>query len=218
MNKRVEAIIGEIKKLNTVTFEVVTEIGKRIKEVQDIIDGEDFEMFCKEVHISKADCSRYVAVVDHMDVFEKFPQLKELGTSKIFALLSIIKDGSIEDFITNFGVNTSFKEMKKNIKSHRTGSTGEGEEAEEGEDSDSKDEELAKLKAKIAQLEQDNHNLKVQNRILKRRSTSASTGAIDRKITNKILKFIHPDRFARFGDDVVIPLTEASKIINGLAG
>lgn len=40
------------------------------------------------LHRDKADCSRYVAVYDNKEVFEQFPELKTLGTAKIFALLS----------------------------------------------------------------------------------------------------------------------------------
>lgn len=211
MMKRIETLAKEIKKLHTVSFETIVEIAKRIQEAQMLVEGEEFQEFCNMIGISKADCSRYVAVFEHKETFNQFPQLKELGTGKIFSLLSIIKEGKIGDFIQKFGVNTTMAQMKKNIKSFRTGETVE--------DESTKSDEVDELKRRIAELEAQNNQLQSENIALKRKARmSNATGKIDKKTSRKILAFIHPDRYMKYGKDVVEPLTEASKIINGLAG
>jgi hypothetical protein len=209
MNKRIETLAKEIKTLHTISFDTIVEVGKRIQEAQTIVEGEEFQEFCNMIGISKGDCSRYVNVFEHKEIFDQFPQLKELGTGKIFSLLSIIKEGKIEEFINQYGVNTSMAQMKKNIKAFRNGGETDQETDEETE--------LEKLKAEIERLKQENNLLQREVQTLKRRNTG-STGKLDKTTSRKILSFIHPDRYMKFGDEVVKPMTEASKIINGLAG
>lgn len=215
MTTTMTRLAQEIKAIHVKGFDTICEMGRLITEAQWLGSKEEFKEFCAAIAINMADCSRYVAVYELRDWFDRFPELKTLGTGKIFSLLSIIKAGNIEDFIDTYGLGGSMADMKENIRSHKAGGTTSPRVSR----TDAKDAEIARLQAALKQAQDEAARLQAENFRLRyaKQPQQTASGRIDKPTAKKLLKFIHPDLYQQYGQDIVDKMTEASKIVNGLA-